>query len=871
MREYVKLSSDEQLALKSVNGWVSPAPCKNNVRRLVNIEPRDLIALDIDHGNIAILEQIELGLHPLAGYEFYAHTTRSHTPDNPSLRMWIPTASAVDREQAGPVTRLVAWTFDGRGEVIEQVDVVSVRPAQMMFLPTLTKDGQWWSYRNEGELFDPEQCLREHGDWRDLSTLPRFKGENELRTRADKAENPLEKKGVVGDFCRAYDVPAAIEKFIPDVYTPGDYEGAQPRYTYTGGHSANGLVIYDDGLFAYSHHGTDPAADQNLNAFDLVRIHLFGERDKESKVEKPTELPSYKAMVEHIADDTDYKRSAASSRYDIVAMLGDVPEPESGEDDATGVEPDADEHIRTLTDQLPLLDDEDEPLSGSPVNVPKNWFPDALELDKQGAIIPNLPNASVIAQYDARLRGAIAWNDFDKRVVARRSIRSKLDIIPDIIVENERDGDSWQDWYDTTMRQLLAAPNGKGKAGYGLDRLAVQDVRGAIETAAMRNRFHPVKQYLESLKWDGTPRVETFLIRHLGCPDTPYHREVARNTLVASVARIYEPGHKFDFSPIIQGPQGVGKSTLVRFLYGDDWFGELDVRMDDKQGIAEQLSGKWGMELPELSSMQKSETNAVKAFMRRQRDDVRLAYGRNVSDLPRQCVFWGTTNDEQYLRDPTGNRSAWPIAYALDGAPIDTNAVRAERDQVWAEAYHLYREWRERHPKALGDLPLALTREASVEAVAKQEAARSEEMHEEWADRIAAWADQPLPLRKLLKEYGEVSAEFSDLDGKDELNRLVVRCAFRMDDAREHAIEIDRVSKNFQHKATMQRAKPVLERMGWHDGELDARSALNVPPPKTRRFGCLPSRWMVRIDCTEAERYHGYRFVDATLADDDVI
>ena len=195
-KQYDKLSVEEKLDKKSVDGWISPAQCKDNKRKLVNILPRDLIALDIDHADEHILTMIEMGLTPLSDYEFYAHVTRSHLTGSPRVRLWLPLDGTASREEAGPLTRLIAWDFDGRGATIKQVDVVSVRPAQMMFLPTLCKDGEWWSYRNEGKLLNPQQRLEEHGDWRNLALLPRFEGENELRISAEKAENPLEKKEI---------------------------------------------------------------------------------------------------------------------------------------------------------------------------------------------------------------------------------------------------------------------------------------------------------------------------------------------------------------------------------------------------------------------------------------------------------------------------------------------------------------------------------------------------------------------------------------------------------------------------------------------------------------------------------------------------
>ncbi|SDN90589.1 Predicted P-loop ATPase and inactivated derivatives [Lutimaribacter pacificus] len=206
-----------------------------------------------------------------------------------------------------------------------------------------------------------------------------------------------------------------------------------------------------------------------------------------------------------------------------------------------------------------------------------------------------------------------------------------------------------------------------------------------VNDYAQRNAFHPVRDYLARVEpeWDGTPRIERWLIDYGGAEDTPFTREVSKLTLIAAARRARRPGSKFDEMLVLEGPQGVGKSSAIEALMPDpNWFSDnFSFTLRDREAI-EQLAGRWVIEAPELKGMRKSESETRKAFMSRQTDRGRLAYARTVSEVPRTCVFIGTTNDEKYLTDPTGNRRFWPVR--VEG--FDIAAIRADRDQLWAEA-----------------------------------------------------------------------------------------------------------------------------------------------------------------------------------------
>ena len=208
----------------------------------------------------------------------------------------------------------------------------------------------------------------------------------------------------------------------------------------------------------------------------------------------------------------------------------------------------------------------------------------------------------------------------------------------------------------------------------------------AIQTVAMKNRFHRVRDWLDSLKWDGCPRIDQWLSLYLGSENSEFTQAVGARWLISAVARVYNPGCKVDCCVILEGPQGVGKSSALREIGGKYFTDEIaDLGSKD---AAMQLHGAWLVEIAELDSMSRSEVGKIKAFISRQTDRYRPAYGRHVIEVPRQCVFAGSTNRESYLKDETGGRRFWPV---LCGK-IDLDALRRDRDNLLAEAVHRFKE-----------------------------------------------------------------------------------------------------------------------------------------------------------------------------------
>jgi putative DNA primase/helicase len=221
------------------------------------------------------------------------------------------------------------------------------------------------------------------------------------------------------------------------------------------------------------------------------------------------------------------------------------------------------------------------------------------------------------------------------------------------------------------------------------ERLQLADklVNIAVDDVGQRCRVSVLRDWLEGLKWDGTARIETWLATYIGAADTPYHRAVGKWWLISAVARGVKPGCKADHAIVLEGGQGIGKSSALRTLAGEDWFSDTAADLSTKDAMQD-LPGNWIIELGELAALRRtSDIQAVKFFLSKCDDKYRPSYGRRSVRVPRQCVFAGTINDDEYLMDETGNRRFWPVRCGT----IDLEGLARDRDQLWAEAVALYR------------------------------------------------------------------------------------------------------------------------------------------------------------------------------------
>jgi predicted P-loop ATPase len=214
------------------------------------------------------------------------------------------------------------------------------------------------------------------------------------------------------------------------------------------------------------------------------------------------------------------------------------------------------------------------------------------------------------------------------------------------------------------------------------------NVADAATELCFENSFDPILNYLNNLKWDCSPRVGNWLSRYLGAEDTELHRAIGRLSLIAAVRRVRKPGCKSDQITVLEGPEGTMKSTAIETLAGTENFSDQTILTQSDKEQQELVRGVWLFELADLAGMKRADVEKVKAFASRARDRARPAYGRRRVDEPRRCVFFGTTNESEYLKSQTGNRRIWPVKTGI----IDIDALKRDRDQIWAEAAKLESE-----------------------------------------------------------------------------------------------------------------------------------------------------------------------------------
>ena len=663
--QYHSLSKAKQGDIKDVGGFVG-GHLANGRRKKGNILTRSIITLDLDQPPINLLDDLPTTLP----CEWVVYSTHSHTPANPRLRLILPLTRDVTPDEYTAVARRIAQDVG-----IDYFDDTTYEPHRLMYWPAHCIDGEYIYHHNPGAWLDPDKTLARYTNWRDITTWPTSSRQHTLVDRqVERQANPLTKPGLVGAFCRTYTIHQAIETFLPKVYTPTDTPG---RYTYAQGESAKGLVVYDNGIFAYSHHSTDPASGQTCNSFDLVRIHLFGGEDDEAKPGTPTpKMPSYLAMLDMVKDHPGVKQALAQERL-AQAQL-------------------------EFGDQLETTTEGDD-------------WEQQLELNQKGKPVDQLHNYVTICTHDPNLHG-IAYNEHTSNIHVKTGHP-----LPWV--------QTTPGWSDTDHAQLRTYLQKR----FGL--YSPSKTKDAVTVAAANRKYHPVRDYLEGLPaWDGVQRVDDLLTTYLGADSSEYVRAVTRKTLIAAVARVLTPGVKFDHVLILNGPQGVGKSTIFAKLAGA-WFSDALTLTDmrDKTG-AEKLQGYWILELGELAGMRKMDIETVKAFITTIDDKYRPAYGTVVASHPRQCIIVGSTNAEDgFLRDATGNRRFWPVAVTGGGEKHAWDMAPGVIDQIWAEALHYYRQ---------GET-LYLTGDLAQEAVRQQKAAVEKD---ERTGRVEAWLNTPVPV-----------------------------------------------------------------------------------------------------------------------------
>jgi predicted P-loop ATPase len=314
------------------------------------------------------------------------------------------------------------------------------------------------------------------------------------------------------------------------------------------------------------------------------------------------------------------------------------------------------------------------PANGSaPAAPPQDWTKQLL-VDGRGNVLANPENLRLYLVHHDAWRGVLTYDEFVERTVLIKPIPG-----------TPARGFKPRDLADHDAFEAVSWFNRNGFPKLSSEFL----VDSAMKSHARLNAIHPIRHYLDSLGWDGRPRLDRWLEVYCGSEPQPgeieYYGQVGAKFFIGAVARAYRPGVKVDAALILEGPQGAGKSTALRILCGDAYFGDNLPSMSSKDASS-YIRGKWIVELGELAAMQRSEVEIVKAFISRTEERFRPAYGRNEVRYPRQCVFVGTTNRSDFLRDETGNRRFWPVSVGR----VDIDAIERDRDQLWAEAVHRF-------------------------------------------------------------------------------------------------------------------------------------------------------------------------------------
>lgn len=619
VEEYKKLSKAKRDDIKDIGGFVL-GELKGGRRRKDCVISRSGLSLDLDYATPEVMDEIEM----FFSFQCYFYSTHQYTPEKPRLRLIIPLSRDVAPDEYVAVSRKIAAKIG-----IEQFDDTTFEPSRLMYWPSTSSDGVFVCREITGSLLDPDTVLAEYHDWRNTAEWPVSQRQQTVVQREIKKQaDPLAKSGTVGAFCRAYPIATAIETFLPEVYKHSSMPG---RFDYIPADSHAGVVLYDD-RFAYSHHATDPACGHLMNAFDVVRIHKFGELDaRAAEGTDPAKLPSFLAMQEFAVQDPLVKQQLAKERQALAET-----EFEAGED-----------------------------------------WQSTLELDRKGNVKDTLTNIATIVRCDPNLQ-SVVFNEF----------KGVVDVVGPLPWEQVRPG--WNDADVANAKLYFERVYGIWSPAKFKDAL--------LAVVSSERRYHPVKQYLSGLTWDGKKRLDTLLIDYMGAEDTPYVRAVTRKVLCAAVARIYEPGIKFDSMLVLNGPQGIGKSTFYAIL-GREWFSDsLSIADMRDKTAAEKLQGYWILEIAEMNGIKKVDVETVKSFLSRTDDKFRQAYGTVVESHPRSNIIVGSSNAESgFLRDVTGNRRFWPVT--VSGHAPHHPWELTEVDQVWAEALERYRAGEELYLK----------------------------------------------------------------------------------------------------------------------------------------------------------------------------
>lgn len=661
--EYTSADKMTKLNIKDVGGFIGGETEGNKRINGIRIT-RQLLTLDIDTRSPNVLDYIKRNVN------FYCmvHTTHSHNPDENRYRIIAPLSREVNADEYEALGRRIAYSIENtRSESWKGLfDETTFQANRLMFFPSVSADGEYICellnldmLAEEQPIIDVDEILSEYLDKNDIYEW--FKPEKvdteQIGKNTLQNKNPLKAKGMVGAFNRTYSISQAIEKFLPHVYT----KERNGRYTYTGGDSHGGGMILNNDTIFYSHHGTDPANLYYRSAFDLVRIHLFGNYDNQFTPEKELEekflekTDSFKRMIEFcrsIPEVVEHSDSNISLRNKLERQEAYI-----------------DEHFTDMEEEKPAKEKE---------KVEDNSW-----LVKLDGVKSQMAKLDIIFSKDKTVGNLFYFDTFRDNICFNRKPH----------------------WHRQFKEGMALTDKDMAHIRAHLDK--VYDIRGerqiddAIVVEADKIQKNKVIDWFDSLVWDKKPRLETFFNEFFKVPLNPFTRVAFKHWLVGAVSRIYEAGAPMDLLLIIKGKQGIGKSLFFKRLAtpdfskpGDHLYSDTKIDFNKAKDSYEQLEGIWIYEWKELAGMSMSDQESIKAFVDKTEDKFRRSYGRRNVEIKRRVAFGGSTNDNAPLRDRTGNRRFLVMDSGLEQNECyikdKTKFSQEYRDQLLAEAIELY-------------------------------------------------------------------------------------------------------------------------------------------------------------------------------------
>lgn len=622
LMEYLRLPKSRQDELKDVGGFVG-GTLEGGRRKATAVTGRDIVTLDFDAIQPMETMNVLKRLDTLA-INLGTYSTRKHEPVRPRLRVLIPLSRTVTADEYEPLARKLA-EFIG----IEMCDPTTFEASRLMYWPSVCAGAEYIFQYYDRPFVDVDAVLAMYADWRDVTSWPQVPGAQKAQQRlVQKQENPTDKSGIIGAFCRTYDVYQAMETFIPGAYEP--VAGDDARYTFVGGSTTGGAVIYDNGLYLFSHHATDPASGRLVNAFDLVRLHRFGDLDDEAKEGTPTgKLPSYAEMCKLAMEDP---------------TVGPMVQKERGE---------------------------------------------AILADFGGGDMPlEAPEGETLAEFLGKLKGAFLTTRMVRDLLKALGVRTRLNMITgaaDITgYPSNWSRENAENNLPTLLLDLLKPAEVKGA-----NKNSVCD---CLDVVADEDRYNPVEDMMKSTIWDGIDRLPD-VYHMLGVFD-PLDRTLIRKWLHQCTAMACnDPINPWGADGVLtlSGPQGIGKTSAVKMLSPLPELvkegATIDPRVPD---TITQALRKWITELGELDRTTAKDHVSLKALITTAKDEYRTPYARKAVTRVRRTSFCGTVNTDDFLIDDTGNRRFWVIKVHKIDLPYLFSRTDAWKRQLWSQMYQAF-------------------------------------------------------------------------------------------------------------------------------------------------------------------------------------